>query len=195
MVHTAKDFSSLLGSLQGFSDKQLTAHFKLYEGYVKKLNEVEERLNSVDRSLANYSFGDYSELKRREVVPLNGTVLHEMYFENMSGSPSEAQDKLKAALEKSFGSMAAWETDLKAAATSTPGWVILTFSKIDQMLHHYIMFEHHIGFPVHQVPLMALDCWEHAFMIDYGINKPDYLAAFLKNLNWKVVNERFLSLG
>jgi superoxide dismutase, Fe-Mn family len=195
MAHTAKDFSSLLGSLQGFSDAQLTAHFTLYEGYVKKINEIEEKLMTVDRSLANYSFGEYSELKRREATAFNGTYLHEMYFENMKGTPTEGSATLKAALEASFGSMENWEKDMRAAAASTPGWVLLTFNKMDKKLHHYIMFEHHMNYPVHQVPLMALDFWEHAFMIDYGIKKPDYLNTFVKNLNWDVINERFAALA
>ena len=194
MAHTAKDYSGLLGTLAGLSDPQLSAHFKLYEGYVKKINEIEEKLMTVDKSLANYSFGEYSELKRREAVAFNGTYLHEMYFENMVGQPVEASDALKAALEGSFGNMAEWEKDMRACAASTPGWVLLTFNKMDKKLHHYIMFEHHMNYPVHQVPLMALDCWEHAFMIDYGINKPSYLNAFVKNMNWEVMNQMFAAL-
>ena len=191
MAHLAKDFSGLAGTLQGLSDKQILAHLKLYEGYVKKINEIEEKLMTVDKSLANYSFGEYSELKRREAVAFNGTYLHEMYFENMIGTPTESSDAFKAALEKAFGSMANWETDMRAAAASTPGWVLLTWNMVDKALHHYIMFEHHMNYPVHQVPIMALDCLEHAFMIDYGIAKPDYVNAFLKNLDWKVLSDRF----
>lgn len=194
MAHTAKDFSSLLGTLAGLSDAQLSAHFKLYEGYVKKINEIEEKLLTVDKSLANYSFGEYSELKRREAVAFNGTYLHEMYFENMNGTPSEASAALKAAIEGSFGTMADWEKDMRAAAGSTPGWVLLTFNKMDKKLHHYIMFEHHMNYPVHQVPLMALDCWEHAFMIDYGIDKASYLNTFVKAIDWNVLSERFGAL-
>lgn len=194
MAHIAKDFSALLGKLPGLSDAQLSAHFKLYEGYVKKINEIEEKLMTVDKSLANYSFGEYSELKRREAVAFNGTYLHEMYFENMVGTPTEASAALQAAIEGSFGTMADWEKDMRAAAGSTPGWVLLTFNKMDKKLHHYIMYEHHMNYPVHQVPLMALDCWEHAFMIDYGIDKANYLNTFVKALDWKVLSERFGAL-
>ena len=194
MAHSAKDFTGLLGKLPGLSDAQLSAHFKLYEGYVKKINEIEEKLMTVDKSLANYSFGEYSELKRREAVAFNGTYLHEMYFENMVGTPTEASAALKAAMEGSFGSLADWEKDMRASAGSTPGWVLLTFNKMDKKLHHYIMYEHHMNYPVHQVPLMALDCWEHAFMIDYGIDKPSYLNTFVKAIDWKVLSERFAQL-
>ena len=61
---------------------------------------------------------------------------------------------------------------------------------MDGKLHNYILFEHHIGLPVHQEVILALDCWEHAYMIDYGTKKPDYLETFLKNVDWKVVGER-----
>lgn len=191
MAHTAKDFTALLGKLPGLSDAQLSQHFKLYEGYVKKINEIEEKLMTVDKSLANYSFGEYSELKRREAVAFNGTYLHELYFENMKGTPTEASSALKTALEGSFGSLENWEKDMRASAGSTPGWVLLTFNKVDKKLHHYIMYEHHMNYPVHQVPLMALDCWEHAFMIDYGIDKASYLNSFVKVIDWGKVSERF----
>lgn len=193
MTHTTKDFSSLIGKLEGISDTQLEAHFALYAGYVKKLNEIEEKLKSADKSASNYSFGEYSELKRREAVAFNGTYLHELYFENLGGGDSQMSVELNSAIEASFGSLENWESDLKAAATSTPGWVLLTWNLKDSSLHHYIMYEHHIGLPVHQVPILALDCWEHAFMIDYGIKKAEYLSAFLKNVNFNVVNERFAS--
>ncbi len=190
MTHTAKDFSNLLG-LRGFSDAQLTAHFKLYEGYVKKLNEIEEKLVTADRSLANYSFGEFSELKRREAVAFNGTFLHELYFENLSAEGGQPDLKVAKAIAEAFGSMEAWEKDLRASGGSTPGWVLLTYNKMDKKLHHYIMFEHHIGLPAHQEIVLALDCWEHAFMIDYGIDKPTYVSAFIAGINWNVVNERF----
>lgn len=194
MQHTAKDFTHLLGKLEGISENQLKAHFGLYQGYVNKLNEIEEKLKTADRSKSNYSFGEYSELKRREAVAFNGTYLHQLYFENLSGDPSEASDALKAELEKCFGGMEAFEQDMKASALSTPGWVLLTWNRIDQSLHHYIMFEHHVGLPTFQEIILALDCWEHAFMIDYGTNKADYLAAFTKNIDWNTVNERFARL-
>ncbi|MBZ5537366.1 MAG: Fe-Mn family superoxide dismutase [Acidobacteriia bacterium] len=194
MTVTAKNFDHLLGKLEGLSEKQLKAHFGLYQGYVKKLNEIQEKLKSIDRSTANYSFSEYSELKRREAVAFNGAFLHEMYFENLSAKGGEPSNELADAIKKSFGSRDAWTTDLKAAGASTPGWVILTYNRTDHELHHYILFEHHIGYPVRQEPLLALDCWEHAYMIDYGTTKGDYLSAFIKHIDWNVVNKRFAAL-
>ena len=76
-----KNFNNLLGNVDGISDNQLEAHFGLYAGYVKKLNEITEKLQNVDKSLSNYSFGEFSELKRREAIAFNGVFLHEKYFE------------------------------------------------------------------------------------------------------------------
>ncbi|HVG93438.1 MAG TPA: Fe-Mn family superoxide dismutase [Planctomycetota bacterium] len=194
MAHVAKDFSHLKGSLKGFSDKQLDAHFTLYNGYVTKLNEIEEKLKTADRSKANYTFADYSELKRRECTAFNGTYLHQLYFENLSGTGGEASAGLRKAVDAGFGSWDAYIADLKGSAGSTPGWVLTTRNRVDGHLHNYVMYEHHIGLPAHQDILLALDCWEHAFFIDFGVKKADYLAAFLQNANWDEVNKRFAAL-
>ncbi len=194
MAHVAKDFSGLKGALDGFSDKQLDAHLSLYNGYVTKLNEIEEKLKTADRSKANYSFNEYSELKRREAVAFNGTYLHQLYFENLSGKGGEPSDDLKKAATAAFGTWDAYVADVKGCAASTPGWVLTTWNRVDRSLHNYILFEHHIGLPAHQDILLALDCWEHAFFIDFGVKKADYLAAFFKNANWAKVNERLQAL-
>jgi len=193
MAYEAKNFDYLLGKLNGLSDKQLTAHFGLYKGYVNKLNEIEEKLKTANPQASNYSFGEFSELKRREAVAFNGSFLHELYFENLSNEGGEVSEELKFAIEKSFGSWDKWLADTKASAISTHGWVVLTFNRKDNTLHNYIMYEHHIGLPVHQEIILALDCWEHAYMIDYGTTKAEYLNTFLNNLNWNVVNKRFLN--
>lgn len=194
MLHTAKDFSHLLGNLQGFSDAQLNAHFTLYQGYVKKINEIEEKLKGADRSAANYSFNEFSELKRREAVAFNGSYLHQLYFENMNKEKGAPSDELGRLVTDSFGDMDKWVEDVKASGASTPGWVLLTYNEMDKSLHNYVCYEHHIGLPVHQKILMAMDCWEHAFMIDYGIKKADYINAFLGNLDWNVVSKRLAEI-
>jgi Fe-Mn family superoxide dismutase len=190
MAHEAKNFDHLLGKLKGISDEQLKAHFGLYQGYVKKLNEIEEKLKSADPSAANYSFSEFSELKRREAVAFNGTYLHQLYFENLAAPGQSPDAGFKAAAEKAFGSWDKWVADIKGTAGSTPGWVLTTLSRIDGNLHNYVLYEHHVGLPAHQDIVLALDCWEHAFMIDYGTAKPKYLGAFLDNVDWRTVGER-----
>jgi Fe-Mn family superoxide dismutase len=191
MQHEAKNFDHLLGKLKGISDAQLKAHFGLYQGYVKKINEIEEKLKSADPTGGNYSFNEYSELKRREAVAFNGSYLHQLYFENLAAPGQTPDANFKAAAEKSFGSWDRWIAETRGAAASTPGWVLTTWNKVDSRLHNYILFEHHLNLPVHQEIILALDCWEHAYMIDYGTAKPKYLDAFLENICWKTVGERF----
>ncbi len=193
MTHSARDFDYLLGNIDGISDKQLTAHFGLYKGYVARLNLMEAELKTADKSHTNYSWGHWSELKRREAVALNGAYLHESYFENLV-SKGETSTPLMAAINEAFGSYAEFTADLKATALCTIGWVVLTKSRIDGQLHTYLLTEHHVGFPVHQDIVLVIDSYEHAFAIDYGTDRGTYIDAFLKNINWEVVSNRFEKL-
>lgn len=191
MAHAPKNFSNLLGKLKGISDKQLEAHFGLYNGYVKKLNEIDEKLQTADPTGGNYSFNEFSELARRRVVAFNGTFLHELYFENLSGTKTNPSEELKAQLGKDFGSFERFNALMKGYAVSTPGWVLLVWNCHQQRLSLDLVYEHHIGLSANSKVICALDCWEHAFMIDYGTNKGEYVKAFTDNLNWDAVNKRF----
>ena len=202
MAVKAKDFEHLIGKLEGFSEGQLTQHLELYKGYVKKLNEIRELIAAIpyDERVekSNFSFGQYSELRRREPTPYNGVYLHELYFENLGPArrDAKASDDLRGAIEEAFGSVSNWETDLEACGTTaTNGWVLLTFDEKDHMLHHNQVFEHADRMMVGTRPVLALDTWEHAFMIDYGTDKASYMKAFLRNINWQTVNERFQSVS
>lgn len=195
MAIEAKNYDALVGGLPGFSPKQIEQHVELYQGYVKKINEIRAEIEKIPYgervANSNFSFGRYSELKRREAVPYNGVYLHEMYFDNLGGSVREPKADLAGAIEGSFGSQSNWEEDLRACAeTATGGWVLLTYDRIDGKLHHNQVWEHSIGIMVNQEHLLALDTWEHAFMIDFGTDKKSYLGAFLKNVNWEVVARR-----
>ena len=195
MAIEGKKYDHLVGNLPGFSPKQIEQHIKLYEGYVKKINEIRAEIEKIPfderKDKSNFSFGKYSELKRREAVPYNGVYLHELYFDNLGGSSGEPKSELERAIEASFGSRSNWEEDLRACAeAATGGWVLLTYDRIDGKLHHNQMWEHTIGIMVNQEHLLVLDTWEHAFMIDFGTDKKSYLTAFLKNVNWNVVSDR-----
>lgn len=196
MAIEAKKYDQLVGNLPGFSAPQIEIHLKLYQGYVKKINEIRAEIEKIPfgerKPNANFSYGKFSELKRRESVPYNGVYLHEMYFDNLGGSRGAPEVDLARAIEGSFGSQSNWEEDLSACAeTATGGWVLLTYDRIDGKLHHNQVWEHSNGIMINQEHLLALDTWEHAFMIDFGTDKKSYLGAFLQNVNWKVVAERF----
>lgn len=205
MEHKIKDFSKLVdGAVKGLSPKQVEAHLGLYAGYVKKLNEIQKKLADMRSQLdkdpdalakhANFSYGSWSELKRRETVAFNGSYLHKAYFENLE-PVNEPDDQLKSAIKDSFGSLEKWQAETKADAASTPGWVLLTRDAVSGQLKNWVIHEHSINVPaIAQDVILALDCWEHAFMIDYGTDKGSYVKMFLENINWEEVNKRFNKL-
>jgi len=201
--HVVKDFSSLLeeGKIKGLTPKQIKAHLGLYEGYVKKLNEIQQRVDDFYKKLkddpeilqknANFSYGEFSELKRREVVAYNGSYLHKAYFENLLPN-NEPDDQMKISLKDSFGSIETWKADLRASAASTPGWVLLAWDKTRNRLNNWVLYEHSVNVPaISQDVVLAMDCWEHAYMIDYGTDKGSYVKTFVDNINWQEVNKRF----
>ena len=190
MTYEAKNYDDLKGgTLKGFSDSQLELHFTLYKGYLAKLNEIEEKLTVADNTKPNYSFNEFSELKRREAVAFNGSFLHELYFENL-GADDTISPKLQKALDAQ-GGQEKLLAELKAVALGGPGWALLTHNRRDGRLHTYFVSEHHIGLPVEQDLLLVLDSWEHAFMVDFGIRRSDYINAFLDNIKWSEVSRRF----
>lgn len=192
MAREPKNFDHLLGgNAKGLSDAQLKAHFTLYQGYVKKLNEIRDKLGAADRGAPNYSFNEYSELKRREPVAYNGTVLHEMYFENIgngSKSPSEASKKL---ITDSFGSFDAWIADAKACLLSAHGWLVTVYDYSDNKLYNNLVrTEHDVGLFANVHAMIAVDAWEHAYFFDYQTGKAKYVEAVLSGLNWEVLDKR-----
>ena len=200
--HKIKDFSALLqeGTIKGLTPKQIKAHIGLYEGYVKKLNEIEQKLDDFRKQMdtdpeilsknANFSYGSFSELKRREIVAYNGSYLHKAYFENLE-PVNEPDDQFKSMLNSSFGSIDKWKAEIKADAASTPGWVLVTVDRNRNQLHNWVINEHSINVPaIAQDVVIALDCWEHAYAIDYGTDKGSYVKVFLDNINWQEANKR-----
>jgi len=140
---------------------------------------------------ANFSYGSWSELKRREIVAFNGSYLHKAYFENLAPA-NEPDDQMKSAIKQAFGDREKWQAELKADAASTPGWVLLAHDRISGQLKNWTIHEHSINVPaISQDIILALDCWEHSFMIDYGTDKGAYVKAFIENINWEEVNQRY----
>lgn len=191
MAHVAKNFDYLIGEIKGLSEKQIRAHFGLYQGYVKKINEIEDKLKTADVNAANYSYGEFSELQRRLAVPYNGALLHELYFENLTGKSTEPSPDLVQAIEAHFGSMENWLANTRAGLISAYGWILLVRSKRDGILRNDLVEEHHRGVIVEQDILLALDGWEHAYMIDYGTSKLEYIKVLEKSIDWNLVNQRF----
>jgi Fe-Mn family superoxide dismutase len=197
MAREPKNFDHLLGgNAKGLSDNQLKAHFTLYQGYVKKLNEIWEKLGKTDKSAPNYSFNEFSELKRREPVAFNGTVLHELYFENLGKGGTEPGPAIKKLIDSSFGSFDNWLADAKACLLSAHGWLSVVYDYQERkLLNNLIRTEHDVGLFANTHVIIAVDAWEHAYFFDYQTKKADYVAAALSGLNWDKINERAGTLG
>jgi len=185
----AKPLDAKLLQMEGISRRQIEEHYTLYEGYVKKTNEIRSKLPNADKSAANQSYSDLRELKVELSFTLNGVKLHEAYFGNLgaAGAPS---DRLKKLIEQSYGSMDEWEADLKASGIAARGWVICAYDFDENRLCNYIADSHNSYGVWNAVPILVLDTYEHAYVIDYGVKRPPYIEAFMKNINWNVVNER-----
>ena len=190
-MYSPKDYSALLG-LPGMSDTLLNNHFTLYQGYVTNTNKVAERLEAL-RKEGQTTTAEYMELKRRFGWEFNGMRLHELYFDNMSKAPAAlSEGSLKAQMVKNFGSYEEWEKDfLATGAMRGIGWVILAYDKEGDVLFNTWINEHDLGHLSTATPLLIMDVFEHAFMIDYGLKRVDYLAAFMKALDWSAVEKRF----
>jgi Fe-Mn family superoxide dismutase len=188
-IYTAKDFTSLLG-LPGFSDVMLTNHFTLYEGYVKNTNLLMEKLDTLESGTT-----EYYELKRRLGWEFDGMRMHELYFANMSKettSPS-ADSVLEKKIIATWGSIDAWkESFSKLGMMRGIGWVVLVEDTVSKELFHAWISDHHEGHIIDTKVLLAMDCWEHAYITDYGIKRADYIASFMKVINWSVVEKRLV---
>ena len=190
MTYQTRKFDLLKG-LDGISDNQISQHRDiLYKGYVNKLNEIEESLKLVDFTKANKIFSDFRALKSDETFALNGVVLHELYFENLGGKGAKPSAKLTGLITRDFGSVERWTDNFKACGMAARGWVMLALSSYDGRLHNYCLDTHNFNFPASAIPVLVMDVYEHAYVIDYGVKRPPYIEAFVRNINWNMASLR-----
>ncbi len=187
MAYTANDYSKLIG-MEGFSETLLKNHFTLYQGYVTNTNKVLDTLAQMLKD-DKAATPEFAELKRRLGWEFNGMRLHEYYFENLGGkSPLDKNGRLAKKMTGDFGSYEAWEKDFKATGTMRGiGWVALYQDITNERLMNFWINEHDVAHPAGCRPLLIMDVFEHAFMLDYGLKKADYIGSFFKNINWTVV--------
>jgi superoxide dismutase, Fe-Mn family len=195
MAYKAKQFN--LNDLQGISNKTIEMHFKLYEGYVKAVNELNEKIAEMlkDGRVDQDEFPAYSELTRRLGFEYNGMVLHEYYFGNLqkqgTGIPASDSDFARAA-ERSFGSYDLWKTDFVGVGKMRGvGWAVCYQDPHNGMLSNYWITLHEVGNIAGFIPILIMDVWEHAFILDYApADRPKYIEAFFSNINWQAVDDR-----
>jgi len=185
-----KDFTKLLG-MEGFSETLLKNHFTLYQGYVTNTNRLIDTLNQMLKD-GKTNTPEYAELKRRFGWEFNGMRLHEYYFENLGGKGElDRAGNLFKKISDDFGSFEAWEKDFRAVgAMRGIGWAVLYQDPANGKLLNFWINEHDVGHPAGGTPILILDVFEHAFMIDYGLRRADYIGAFFKNIHWKAAEGR-----
>ena len=176
-------------ALKGISAKQIEQHWQLYEGYVKNTNELLEELTH-----ARAGSRHWAELKRRLGFEFNGMVLHEYYFGNLAaGAAPSPRGPLAAALAETWGCVLAWSDDFATtAAMRGIGWVILYHDPLGGHLFNWWISDHEVNHPAGLRPILVLDVFEHAWMVDYAASeKARYVEAFLENVNWEVAERRY----
>lgn len=192
MAYEAQNFDRLLGTA-GFSDTLLKNHFTLYQGYVNNTNKLADTMMQMVKD-AKTATPEFAELKRRFGWEFNGMRLHELYFGNMAKEEKalNQNSSLAAALVGLFGSLEHWENAFKAVgAMRGIGWVILYYDPAAKRFFNCWINEHDVGHLAGCMPLLIMDVFEHAFMIDYGLKRADYITAFFKAIDWDVVCQRF----
>ena len=172
----------------GLSEKQAAEHIKLYEGYLKKIEEIMKRLSKAEKE-GNATYSEIRELKLEEGFCINAIKLHEMNFGNITSEKCIPKEIVKI-IKNDFGSYEAWEKEFIACALSARGWVVLAYDWRDEKLHNYIADMHNQGGVWDTIPILVLDMYEHAYFIDYGTDKKSYVQWFIKNIDWKAVDER-----
>lgn len=194
-MYEAKKFEDLLG-LDGFSDKLLTNHFTLYEGYVANVNKIVDAVSKL-ASEDKMATPEFAEMMRRFGWEFNGMRLHELYFENLmkGGSQLEKESDLAKKIVEQFGSFENWEKHFRATgAMRGIGWVVLYLDNESGKMFNMWINEHDGGHLAGATPLLVMDVFEHAYMTDYEIKRALYIDAFMKNICWHVVGSRLSSV-
>jgi len=193
LVHNAEEIAPrelkpALYELEGISRESVEAHYKLYEGYVAKRNEILGKLADVDLSAGNQVYSEIRALKVDLTFAIGGVKNHEIYFEHLGGSGGDPTGAIAALVERDFGSVEAWRSDLKATGMGGRGWAWTAYDWDEQRLFNYIGDAQNT-FPIwNATPLVALDVYEHAYFLDYQTDRASYIDAFFANLDWDVIS-------
>lgn len=193
-MYTSKNFSHLFG-LTGFTDALLQNHFTLYEGYVANVNKLNDALEELRRE-EKYTTPEYAEINRRFGWEWNGMRLHELYFGNVSKESSFITEEKGLSLDliKKWGSLEAWEKDFRSMMTIRGiGWVILYRDVVSGELFHSWVNEHDGGHLAGSDALLVMDVFEHAYMLDYGIKRAEYIDQIMQHIDFTEVEKRFVA--
>jgi Fe-Mn family superoxide dismutase len=183
-----RELKPALYELEGISRQAVEAHYRLYEGYVAKRNEILGKLPGVDLAAANQTYSELRALKVELTFAIGGIKNHELYFEHLGGTGGDPKGSFGELVARQFGSVAAWKADLKATGIAGRGWAWTAWDWDEGLLFNYIGDAQNT-FPVwNATPLVALDVYEHAYFLDFGTDRAAYIDAFFNNLDYGVVD-------
>jgi Fe-Mn family superoxide dismutase len=186
---TARELKPALYELEGISRPAVEAHYKLYQGYVAKRNEILGKLADVDLASANQVYSEVRALKVDLSFAIGGIKNHEIYFEHLGGEGGAPEGAIGELIARDFDSADAWRADLKATGMGGRGWAWTAYDWDEGRLFNYIGDAQNT-FPIwNTTPLVALDVYEHAYFLDYQTDRASYIDAFFNNLDWSVVND------
>jgi superoxide dismutase, Fe-Mn family len=184
----ARALKPRLYELDGISRESVEAHYKLYQGYVAKRNEILGKLSEVDLSSANQVYSEIRALKVDLTFAIGGIKNHEIYFEHLGGDGGEPDGAIGDLIDRDFGSAGNWKADLTATGMAGRGWAWTAYDWDEGRLFNYLGDTQNT-YPIwNATPLIALDVYEHAYFLDYQTDRASYIEAFFANLDWSTVN-------
>lgn len=185
----ARELKPALYELDGISRAAVEAHYKLYQGYVNKRNEILGKLAAVDLGSANQVYSELRVLKVELSFAIGGIKNHEIYFEHLGGDGGNPDGLVGQLIARDFGSADAWRADLKASGMAGRGWAWTAYDWDEGRLFNYLGDSQNT-YPIwNATPLVALDVYEHAYFLDYQTDRAAYIDAFFDNLDWTTVND------
>jgi Fe-Mn family superoxide dismutase len=185
----ARELKPAVLELDGISRETIEAHYKLYEGYVNKRNEIMAKLAEIDLAAANQVYSEVRALKVELTFALGGIKNHEIYFGHLGGGGDDPDGAIGKLITRDFGSAAAWRADLTATGMAGRGWAWTAYDWDEGRLFNYVGDAQNT-FPIwNATPLVALDVYEHAYFIDFQTDRASNIEVFFANLDWTVVND------
>lgn len=190
----AKNYN--FSNVKFFSPMQLSEHYILYTRYVDCLNKVREALKSdITYSICNPNYSEIRSAEKSNTFCFDAIKLHELYFENLTGNNTRIHGSIESLINEVFGSYNNFVEKFKCIALSMRGWVLFCYDWYNDDFYIYGQDSHDNGVMLYAEPLIVLDVYEHAYMIDYGINRGNYIDAFLANLDFSIINRRLSNLN
>ena len=187
----SKEFAYATGVV---SRKAYDDHLTLYNGYIKKTNEITQELSTnPDWANSNATYSHYRGLKKGETYAINGVILHELYFQNLGNEAGPIG--LQNIMNRSHGSTEKWKEDFIACANAARGWCIFVYEQRTGTYRNIVLDSHEDGNIATAYPIIVLDMYEHAYFTDYGTDKSAYINRFISNIPWGIIEKRAKIVG